>query len=85
MSFFPVLDLYRLVISFIAFIHILCCLKIYLHQTIQMGFVFLLKMFEDKCNHDCIRDYTILGQWFLTFSPSRLPESNFLWLTPPLL
>jgi len=52
-----VLDPYRFVISFIAFIHIVYCLKIYLHQTIQMGFVFVLKMLQDKCNRDCNRDY----------------------------
>jgi len=23
----------------------------------QMGFVFILKMFQDKCNRDCSRDY----------------------------
>jgi len=23
----------------------------------QMGFVFVLKMFQDKCNHECNRDY----------------------------
>jgi len=31
---------------FIALIHII------LHQTMQMGFVFILKMFQDKCNCD---------------------------------
>jgi len=50
------LDPYRLVISFIALIHIACCLKIYLYQTMQMGFVFSLKMFQGKCNRDCNRD-----------------------------
>jgi len=53
-----VFDPYRLVISFIALmIHIVCCLKIYLHQTMQMGFVFVLKMFQGKCNRDCNCDY----------------------------
>jgi len=52
-----VLDPYRLEISFIAFINIVCCLKIYLHQTMHMGFVFVLKMFQDECNRDCNRDY----------------------------
>ena len=47
-----VVDPYRLVISFIALIHIVCCLKIWLHQTMPMGFVFVLKMFQDKCNRD---------------------------------
>ena len=55
--FFPVLNPHRLVISFIAFIHIVCCLTIYLHQTMQMGFVFFLRIFQDKCNRDCNRDY----------------------------
>jgi len=36
---FTVLNPYRLAILFIAFIHIVCCLKIYLHENIQMGFV----------------------------------------------
>jgi len=54
--FFPVRDPYRSVISFIALIHIVCCLKIYL-QTMQMGFVFFLRMFQDKCNRDCNGDY----------------------------
>jgi len=44
-----VLDPYRLVISFIALIHIVCCLKIYLHKTMQIGFAFFLRMFQDKC------------------------------------
>jgi len=52
-----VLDPYRLVISFIAFINCVRCLKIYLHQTMQMGFVFVLKMFQDRCNHDYKCDY----------------------------
>jgi len=51
------LDPYRLVISFTAFINIVCCLKTYLHQTMQIGFVFVLKMHQDKCNRDCNRDY----------------------------
>jgi len=51
------LDPYRLVISFIAFINIVCCLKRYLHQTMKMGFVFVLKMFQDKGNQDCNHDY----------------------------
>jgi len=51
------LNPYRLVISFIAFINVVRCLKIYLHQTMQMGFVFVLKMFQDKCNRDCNREY----------------------------
>jgi len=32
------------------------CLKIYLYQTLQMGFVFVLKMFQDKCNRHLNRD-----------------------------
>jgi len=52
-----VLDPYKLVISFIAFINIVWCLKIYLHQTMHMGFVFVLKMFQDECNRDCNGDY----------------------------
>ena len=28
-----------------------------IHPTIQIGFVFVLKMFQDKCNRDCNRDY----------------------------
>jgi len=27
------------------------------HQTMQMSFVFVLKMFPDKFNRDCNRDY----------------------------
>jgi len=54
---FPVLDHYKLVILFITFIHIVCCLKIYVHQIIQTGFVFFLRMFQDKCNRDCNCDY----------------------------
>jgi len=49
-----VLDPFRLVISFIAFTNIVCCLKIYLHQTMQIGFVFV-QMFQDKCNRDYIQ------------------------------
>jgi len=30
---------------------------LYLHQTMQVRFVFILKMFQDKCNHDCNCDY----------------------------
>jgi len=41
-----VLDPYRLVSSFIALIHIVCCLKTYLHETMQMGFVFFLRMLQ---------------------------------------
>ena len=26
---------------------------IYFHQTLQMGFAFILKMFHRRCNHDC--------------------------------
>jgi len=51
--FFPVLDPYRLVISFVALIHIA---KMYLHQTVQMSFLSVLKMFQDKCNLDCNHD-----------------------------
>jgi len=51
-----VLDPYRLVISFIAFITIVRGLKICLHLTMQMGFVFVLKIFRDKCNRDCNHD-----------------------------
>jgi len=54
---FPVLDPDRLVISFIALIHIVRCLKIYLHTTLQIDFTFFLRMFQDKCNRDCNRDY----------------------------
>jgi len=56
-NFFPVLDPYKLAISLIAFINIVCCLKKYIHQNMQMRFVFVLKMFQDKCNRDCNRDY----------------------------
>jgi len=52
-----VLDPYRLEISFIALIHMVCCLKIYLQKTVQMGFVFFLRMLQDKCKRDCNRDY----------------------------
>jgi len=55
--FFPVLNPCRLVILFIAIIHIVCCLKLYLRETTQMGFVFFLRMFQDKCNRGCNRDY----------------------------
>jgi len=34
------LNPYRLEISFIAFVHIVCCLKLYLPETTQMDFVF---------------------------------------------
>jgi len=53
--FFPVLGP-RLVISFITLIHIVCCRKI-LHQTMWMGFVFVLNLFPDKCKCDYNRDY----------------------------
>jgi len=52
-----VLNPYRLVISFVALIHIVRCLKIFLHQTMQMFFVFVLKLFQNKCNRDCNCDY----------------------------
>jgi len=52
-----VLDPYRSVILFIALIHIVCCLKICLHKTMQMCFVFFLWIFQDKWNRDCNRDY----------------------------
>jgi len=57
--FFPVLDPYRLVISFIALIHIVCCLKMYFHQRSNhvKEYCFLLEVFQDKCNRDCSRDY----------------------------
>ena len=55
--FFLVLDPDRLIILLIALIHIVCCLKIDLHKTTQMGFVFFLRMFHEKCNHDCNHDY----------------------------
>jgi len=55
-----VLYRYKLVISFIAFINIVSCLKIYLHQTMHMGFVFVLKTFQDKCNRDCNRDRFVI-------------------------
>jgi len=32
-------------------------LKIYFYQTMQIGFVFFLKIFQDKCKRDCNRDY----------------------------
>ena len=35
----------------------MCRLKIYLHQAMHMGFVFILKMFQDKYNRFCYRDY----------------------------
>jgi len=60
-----VLDPYRLAISFIALIHTVCCLKTYLHKTMQMGFVFCLRMFQDKCNRDCNRDYLHRNQLHL--------------------
>jgi len=34
------LNFYRLVISFIAFIHAVCCLKLYFPETMQMGCFF---------------------------------------------
>jgi len=49
-----VLDRYILGILFIALIHIV---KTYLHQTVQIVFLFVLKMFQDKCNRDCNCDY----------------------------
>jgi len=56
--FFPVHNPCRLVISFIVFIRIVYCLKLYVNVTCtQMGFVFFLRMFQDKCNRDCNRDY----------------------------
>jgi len=48
---------YKFYFSFIAFINIMCRLKIYLHQAMHMGFVFILKMFQDKYNRFCYRDY----------------------------
>jgi len=54
---FQVLDPQQIVISFIAFIDMARCLKIYLHQTRQIGFIFILKMFHDKCNCNCNCDY----------------------------
>jgi len=45
------LNFYRLVISFIAFIHAVCCLKLYFPETMQMG-CFFLRMFQDKANRD---------------------------------
>jgi len=54
--FFPVHNPCPLVISFTAFIHIVCCLKLYLRETMLMGFVFFLRMSQDKCNADCNRD-----------------------------
>jgi len=50
--FSAILNLYRLVILFIAFIHIICCLNIFLHETMQMGFCFLFEDFQDKFNHN---------------------------------
>jgi len=44
-----VLDPDKLAISFTALIHIICCLKIYLHQTMEDV--------QDKCNRDCNCDY----------------------------
>ena len=55
-NLFPVLGPYKLIISLIAFINIVCGLKIYLHQTMQMRFVFVLKMFQANFNRDCNRD-----------------------------
>ena len=52
MCFFPVLNPYRLVISFIALIHIACCVKLHFHQAIQMGFVFHIHGF---CFHQTIQ------------------------------
>jgi len=52
-----VLDPYTLAILLIALIHIVCCLKIYVNKTLQMGFVFFLRLFQDKFNRDCNRDY----------------------------
>jgi len=31
-----------------------------LYKTMQMGFVFFLRMFQDKCNRDCNCDYVII-------------------------
>jgi len=42
---------------FIASIHIVRCLKIYVHQTIQMDFVSFWRCFKIKCNRDCTCDY----------------------------
>jgi len=72
---FPVLNAYRLVIS--AFIHITCCLKIYLYtSTMRMGFVFLMRMFQDKCTFNVITiNYicdVIADVWALT------TRTNFL-------
>jgi len=39
--FSPVLNPHRLEISSIAFIHIVRCLKIYLRESLQMGFSLL--------------------------------------------
>jgi len=36
--------------SFVALIHIVCYQKIYLHKTMQMGFVFFVKVFQDNSN-----------------------------------
>jgi len=45
---------YSLVICNIVYCitHIIYCLKIYLHQTMRMDFVFFLTMFQDKRNRD---------------------------------
>ena len=55
--FFAVLNLYRLIISFIAFIHIVRCLKLYLREATQMDLIAFLRMFQNKCDRDCNRDY----------------------------
>ena len=55
--FFLVLDPYKLVISFTAFIHIICCLKIYLHDTMQIFFLwgcFKTNVIAIVIVHDCI-------------------------------
>jgi len=48
-----VLDPYTLAILLIALIHIVCCLKNYFNKTLQMGFVYFLRLFQDKFNRDC--------------------------------
>jgi len=48
-----VLDPYRLVIAFIALIHIVLSKSV----IASNDFVFVLKMIQDKCSRSCNRDY----------------------------
>ena len=72
MRFFPVRNPYRLVILFVAFIHIVCCLSIHLYQTMHIDMFFSEDVKRDKCNRDCNRDYyqcyrNRLHLWFCLF------------------